>query len=154
MKEVIMDIRGEVRKIIEDEIRRVNMKELTNEYMEELEENYKAGMEDTVLIIKRLYELDVNERLAIFYTADVANIIDRYDITNIKKKLDHPHFENKSLRTYYIIKGICSNSNGAKMVCAMSGRLKFEPTDEMIEAFLSTHPIADFAYVNKLYVRE
>jgi hypothetical protein len=36
----------------------------------------------------------------------------------------------------------------------MSGRLKFEPTDEMIEAFLKAHPVADFAYVNKLYVRE
>lgn len=151
MKEVIMDIRGEVRKIIEDEIRRVNMKELTNEYMEELEENYKAGMDDCFLTIKRLYELSADERDELFDTTVVANIIDRYDITDIREKLKK---SDKVLKTFFVIKGICSNSNGAKMVCAMSGRLKFEPTDEMIEAFLTTHPVADFAYVNKLYVRE
>lgn len=151
MKEVIMDIRGEVRKIIEDEIRRVNMKELTNEYMEELEENYKAGMDDCFLTIKRLYELSDVERYDLFCNSNVPTIIDRYDIADIREKLKKC---DKVVKTYYVIKGICSNSNGAKMVCAMSGRLKFEPTDEMIEAFLSTHPIADFAYVNKLYVRE
>lgn len=151
MKEVIMDIRGEVRKIIEDEIRRVNMKELTNEYMEELEENYKAGMDDCFLTIKRLYELSSDERDELFSSTVVANIIDRYDITDIREKLKK---SDKVVKTFFVIKGIRSNSNGAKMVCAMSGRLKFEPTDEMIEAFLSTHPVADFAYVNKLYVRE
>lgn len=151
MKEVIMDIRGEVRKIIEDEIRRVNMKELTNEYMEELEENYKAGMDDCFLTIKRLYELSDVERYDLFYNSNVPTIIDRYDITDIREKLKK---SDKVLKTFFVIKGICSNSNGAKMVCAMSGRLKFEPTDEMIEAFLTTHPVADFAYVNKLYVRE
>lgn len=146
-----IDIRGEVRKIIEDEIRRVNMKELTNEYMEELEENYKAGMDDCFLTIKRLYELSGDERDELFGSTVVSNIIDRYDITDIREKLKK---SDKVLKTFFVIKGICSNSNGAKMVCAMSGRLKFEPTDEMIEAFLTTHPVADFAYVNKLYVRE
>lgn len=146
-----IDIRGEVRKIIEDEIRRVNMKELTNEYMEELEENYKAGMDDCLLTIKRLYELSSDERDKLFDTTVVAGIIDRYDITDIREKLKE---SDKVVKTFFVIKGICSNSNGAKMVCAMSGRLKFEPTEEMIEAFLTTHPVADFAYVNKIYVRE
>lgn len=127
---------------------------MTDELRMELEQNYFDGMEDGVLMVKRILELDMNERKKNFGDYDVSNILDKFDFQQLHEILSRPELRpDKELKKYYIIRGV-KTSIGNKKVIAESGRLNFEPTDEMIEAFLLNHSEADFAVSETIYTRE
>lgn len=130
------------------------MKEITNEYMEELEENYYCGMSDGVAMVKRIMELPRPERKQYFGDYDVARILDRLDFRQLHEILKRPELKpDKELVRYWVIKGI-QNKSGTNVTCAISGWIKTKPSKELIEAFLYAHKEAEFAYVDKIYVRE
>ena len=127
---------------------------MTDELRIELEQNYFDGMEDGVLMVKRILELDMSERKKHFGDYDVSNILDKFDFQQLHEILSRPELKpDKELKKYYIIRGI-KTSIGNKKAIAESGRLYIEPTDEMIEAFLLNHSEADFAVTETIYTRE
>ena len=127
---------------------------MTEELRMELEQNYFDGMEDGVMMVRRILELDMSERKKHFGDYDVSNILDKFDFQQLHEILSRPELKpDKELKKYYIIRGI-KTSIGSKKVIAESGRLYIEPTDEMIEAFLLNHSEADFAVTETIYTRE
>lgn len=127
---------------------------MTDELRMELEQNYFDGMEDGVLMVKRIFELSVHERLKHFEETSVPHILDKFDFQQLHEILSKPELKpDKELKKYYIIRGI-KTSIGNKKAIAESGRLYIEPTDEMIEAFLLNHSEADFAVTETIYTRE
>lgn len=127
---------------------------MTDELRIELEQNYFDGMEDGVMMVRRILELDMIERKKHFGDYDVSNILDKFDFQQLHEILSRPELKpDKELKKYYIIRGI-KTSIGTKKVIAESGRLYIEPTDEMIEAFLLNHSEADFAVTETIYTRE
>lgn len=127
---------------------------MTDELRMELEQNYYNGMEDGVMMVRRILELDMSERKKHFGDYDVSNILDKFDFQQLHEILSRPELKpDKELKKYYIIRGI-KTSIGNKKAIAESGRLYIEPTDEMIEAFLLNHSEADFAVTETIYTRE
>lgn len=127
---------------------------MTDELRMELEQNYFNGMEDGVMMVRRILELNMSERKKHFGDYDVSNILDKFDFQQIHQILSRPELKpDKELKKYYIIRGI-KTSIGNKKVIAESGRLYIEPTDEMIEAFLLNHSETDFAVTETIYTRE
>lgn len=127
---------------------------MTDELRMELEQNYYNGMEDGVMMVRRILELDMSERKKHFGDYDVSNILDKFDFQQLHEILSRPELKpDKELKKYYIIRGI-KTSIGNKKVIVESGRLFIEPTDEMIEAFLLNHSEADFAVSETIYTRE
>ena len=127
---------------------------MTDELRMELEQNYFDGVEDGVLMVKRILELDMNDRKKHFGDYDVSNILDKFDFQQLHEILSRPELRpDKELKKYYIIRGV-RTSIGNKKAIAESGRLYIEPTDEMIEAFLLNHSEADFAVTETIYTRE
>lgn len=127
---------------------------MTDELKNELDNNYFDGMEDGVMMVKRILELDMNDRKKHFGDYDVSNILDKFDFQQLHEILSKPELRpDKELKKYYVIRGV-KTSIGNKKVIAESGRLNFEPTDEMIEAFLLNHSEADFAVSETIYTRE
>lgn len=127
---------------------------MTDELKNELDNNYFDGMEDGVMMVKRILELDMNDRKKHFGDYDVSNILDKFDFQQLHEILSKPELRpDKELKKYYVIRGV-RTSIGNKKVIAESGRLNFEPTDEMIEAFLLNHSEADFAVSETIYTRE
>jgi hypothetical protein len=127
---------------------------MTDELRMELEQNYFNGMEDGVMMVRRILELDMSERKKHFGDYDVSVILDKFDFQQLHEILSRPELKpDKELKKYYIIRGV-KTSIGNKKVIAESGRLNFEPTDEMIEAFLLNHSEADFAVILPIYTRE
>jgi hypothetical protein len=127
---------------------------MTDELRMELEQNYFDGMEDGVMMVRRILELDMNERKKHFGDYDVSVILDKFDFQQLHEILSRPELKpDKELKKYYIIRGI-KTSIGNKKAIAESGRLYIEPTDEMIEAFLLNHSEADFAVIQPIYTRE
>ena len=127
---------------------------MTDELRMELEQNYFDGMEDGVMMVRRILELDMSERKKHFGDYDVSVILDKFDFQQLHEILSKPELKpDKELKKYYIIRGI-KTSIGNKKVIAESGRLYIEPTDEMIEAFLLNHSEADFAVTETIYIRE
>lgn len=127
---------------------------MTDELRMELEQNYFDGMEDGVLMVKRILELDMNDRKKHFGDYDVSNILDKFDFQQLHEILSRPELRpDKELKKYYIIRGV-KTSIGNKKVIVESGRLFIEPTDEMIEAFLLNHSEVDFAVTETIYTRE
>lgn len=127
---------------------------MTDELRIELEQNYFDGMEDGVMMVRRILELDMSERKKHFGDYDVSNILDKFDFQQLHEILSRPELKpDKELKKYYIIRGI-KTSIGNKKAIAESGRLYIEPTDEMIEAFLLNHSEADFAVTETIYTRE
>jgi hypothetical protein len=127
---------------------------MTDELRMELEQNYFNGMEDGVMMVRRILELDMSERKKHFGDYDVSVILDKFDFQQLHEILSRPELKpDKELKKYYIIRGI-KTSIGNKKAIAESGRLFIEPTDEMIEAFLLNHSEADFAVTETIYTRE
>lgn len=127
---------------------------MTEELRMELEQNYFNGMEDGVMMVRRILELDMSERKKHFGDYDVSVILDKFDFQQLHEILSRPELKpDKELKKYYIIRGI-KTSIGNKKAIAESGRLYIEPTDEMIEAFLLNHSEADFAVTETIYTRE
>ena len=127
---------------------------MTEELRMELEQNYFNGMEDGVMMVRRILELDMSERKKHFGDYDVSVILDKFDFQQLHEILSKPELKpDKELKKYYIIRGI-KTSIGNKKAIAESGRLYIEPTDEMIEAFLLNHSEADFAVTETIYTRE
>lgn len=127
---------------------------MTDELRIELEQNYFDGMEDGVMMVRRILELDMSERKKHFGDYDVSNILDKFDFQQLHEILSKPELKpDKELKKYYIIRGI-KTSIGNKKAIAESGRLYIEPTDEMIETFLLNHSEADFAVTETIYTRE
>jgi hypothetical protein len=127
---------------------------MTDELRMELEQNYFDGMEDGVMMVRRILELDMSERKKHFGDYDVSVILDKFDFQQLHEILSKPELKpDKELKKYYIIRGI-KTSIGNKKAIAESGRLYIEPTDEMIEAFLLNHSEADFAVTETIYTRE
>ena len=107
---------------------------------------YVDGMETGVELVKRIFEIGIEERVKRFGTNDVATILDRYDFAELFDRMD-------CLNKYYIIRGI-KDSHIRKDVVAESGRLKFPPDKTMIKAFMNVHKDADFAVVEEIFVKE
>lgn len=127
---------------------------MTDELRMELEQNYFDGLEDGVMMVRRILELDMSERKKHFGDYDVSVILDKFDFQQLHEILSRPELKpDKELKKYYIIRGI-KTSIGNKKAIAESGRLYIEPTDEMIEAFLLNHSEADFAVTETIYTRE
>lgn len=131
------------------------MKELTNEYMEELENNYISGMEDGVKMVKTILGLPRDIRKKFFYDTDIAKILDHFDFQQIHELLKAVDREpQKELHKYYVIRGIKVRDDGVKKVISESGRLKFEPDEDMVKAFMECHPHVSFSSVETIYVLE
>ena len=131
------------------------MKELTNEYMEELENNYISGMEDGVIMVKKILGLPRDIRKKFFYDTDIAKILDHFDFQQIHELLKAVEREpEKELHRYYVIRGIKINDYNQKKVIAESGLLKFEPDADMVKAFMDCHPYISFSSVETIYVLE
>ena len=127
---------------------------MTDELRIELDQNYFDGMEDGVMMVRRILELDMSERKKHFGDYDVSVILDKFDFQQLHEILSKPELKpDKELKKYYIIRGI-KTSIGNKKAIAESGRLYIEPTDEMIEAFLLNHSEVDFAVIQIIYTRE
>lgn len=106
--------------------------------------DYVQGMEDMYNIVKALYELPVDERVAKYRTSDVAQIIDRFNFAQLRT------MHERKLQKYYVIRAIKATTC-SKEVIAESIKLEFPPTDDMIKDFLSQHTDASFAVVEYIY---
>ena len=127
------------------------MKEMTDEYAAELQDNYINGMEDGVMMVKRIFELSDNERIKHFGAIRVDRILDKFDFQQLHEILQRPELKpDKVLKKYYIIQGFDSFDN----ITDVSNKLRIEPTVEMIEAFLLNHSFVDYVTVIEIYVRE
>lgn len=112
-----------------------------------MDSDYIQGMEDFYNIIKAIYELTYEERIRTFGVSHVSRIIDKFDFQQIREKMVDP------VKKYYVIRGISVDDNGFKHVGAESGRLKFPPDDDMINAFMQIHKNISFATVEEIYTR-
>lgn len=133
------------------------MKELTREYADELDNNYFNGMEDGVLMVKRLFEFTPDERYQYFGDVLVANILDKFDFQKIHEILSTIKNEpEKELHSYYIIRGIRVREDGVKKVVAESDKLTMKPDELLINVFMNAnkHRNISFSCVEKIYVLE
>lgn len=118
----------------------------------ENDRNYCQGMEDMLNLIRRIFELDTYQRQKYYHESDVAKILCMFDFAQLRE-IDNM-ITTEDIKTYYIIRGISGNLGNSKKVVAESLKLKFEPTEDMIRAFLELHDEADFAVVEKIYARK
>ena len=125
------------------------------------DKDFINGIETGIEIVKRIFELSVDERKRLFGLSDVALILIRFDFQQISEllKVDEKNF--KELKCYYIIRGIKVDENGYKKVTAESERYRFCPSRELIESFINYHtlpcndiPQVDFATVETIWVME
>lgn len=110
--------------------------------------NYINGLEDGFDLVKRVYELSEKDRKLLFGHTDVATIMDKYDVIDIRLKLQSGFVMNE----YSVIRGIKDYGDKIKVVVE-SARFKVI-TPDMVEHFLETNGNVDFADVKKIYVRE
>ena len=117
--------------------------------------DYIDGFEDGVLLIKNILSLSVEERLRRFRSADISNILDRFDFQQIKELYNTP--ADKELKVYYVIRGIQTNGL-LKRVTVESERYEYFPSPNTIEQFIRTNnlqtKLVDFATVEHIYVYE
>lgn len=111
--------------------------------------DYIAGLEDGASMIKSIFAMTPEEREEKFGYTLVANILDVYDVIEIRERLE-------TLNKYYIIRGIKVSDTGFKRVVVESDRLSFKPDEVLITAFLNCHKDKHitFATVEEIYVRE
>ena len=110
---------------------------------------YCQGMEDMYDMIKSIFEMTVDERVERFGKGNISVILDEYDFTQIKERLEN-------LNTYYIIRGIRVEDSGLKHVVVESDRLSCKPDEILINAFLNCHKAKNlsFAVIEEIYMRE
>ncbi len=109
---------------------------------------YLNGVEDGIIIVKQLYELSTRDRLGLFGTSTVSNILERFSIMDIKDKLKN----GITLKKYKVIRGIKENGK-QKEVVVESARFT-DVTEDMVLTFLNANTNVDFAVVEEVYVRE
>ena len=125
------------------------------------DKDFINGIETGIEIVKRIFELSVDERKRLFGLSDVALILIRFDFQQISELLKVDEKTFKELKCYYIIRGIKVDENGNKKVTAESERYRFNPSRELIESFMKYHtlpcddiPQVDFATVETIWVME
>lgn len=111
--------------------------------------HYIQGLEDGIGLVKTLFSLSLDERLDKFGEHQVATILDRYDFTEIKERLE-------TLSKYYVIRGIREECDGVKKCVVESDRLTMKPDDVLINAFLNCHKKRNISFVSveTIYIRE
>ena len=125
--------------------------------MKELTTGYFDGLEDGVLMVKRLFEFTPDERYQYFGDVLVANILDKFDFQKIHEILSTIKNEpEKELHSYYIIRGIRVREDGVKKVVAESDKLLMNPDDLLINVFMNANKDKkiSFSCVEKIYVLE
>lgn len=116
------------------------------------------GLEAGVGIVKRIFELSVDERRRVFGVADVAKILSHFDFAQLNELIKTVH--EPQLRHYHIIRGI-KVVEGHKKCVVESERYLFYPPNEIIDGFLKLHTLPipdskqiDFAVVEEIWVLE
>lgn len=108
-------------------------------------DDYTQGMEDGVILVKQIFELSQVERVNKFGSRNVADILDKFDFIQIKEKLSG----EEVCTVYYVIKAFDKSGYIHK-----SGRMKIQPTPEIVLDFLNRNPDAEYAKFETLFVRE
>lgn len=120
----------------------------------DLDREYINGLEDGVNMTKAIFALSTSERESRFGSADVAQILDKFDFAQIKELMSAEIEVQPEIKGYYVLRGY---KDGECVV--VSTRFKFPPQPDLIDGFIRLHTLPDsemidYAVAEHRWVRE